>query len=79
MPKDKKGYFYFVDRIGDTFRWKSENVATSEVSEVSEVTKELDKTTETKIIYPKKKPLVVQKVLIKQLLNQVYFQKVIIR
>jgi len=30
-------------------------------SEVSEVTKELDKTTETKIIYPEKKPLVVQK------------------
>ena len=33
LKKDKQGYFYFVDRIGDTFRWKSENVATSEVSE----------------------------------------------
>ena len=33
MRKDDKGYFYFVDRIGDTFRWKGENVATSEVSE----------------------------------------------
>ena len=33
LRKDKEGYFYFVDRIGDTFRWKSENVATSEVSE----------------------------------------------
>ena len=33
MRKDKLGYFYFVDRIGDTFRWKGENVATSEVSE----------------------------------------------
>jgi fatty-acyl-CoA synthase len=32
MRKDEKGYFYFVDRIGDTFRWKGENVATSEVS-----------------------------------------------
>ena len=33
LKRDKEGYFYFVDRIGDTFRWKSENVATSEVSE----------------------------------------------
>ena len=33
MRKDDKGFFYFVDRIGDTFRWKGENVATSEVSE----------------------------------------------
>jgi fatty-acyl-CoA synthase len=33
MRQDENGYFYFVDRIGDTFRWKGENVATSEVSE----------------------------------------------
>jgi fatty-acyl-CoA synthase len=33
MRADEHGYFYFVDRIGDTFRWKGENVATSEVSE----------------------------------------------
>jgi fatty-acyl-CoA synthase len=33
MRKDASGYFYFVDRIGDTFRWKGENVSTSEVSE----------------------------------------------
>jgi len=33
MRKDDKGFFHFVDRIGDTFRWKGENVATSEVSE----------------------------------------------
>ncbi|WP_414832635.1 long-chain-acyl-CoA synthetase [Afifella sp. YEN Y35] len=33
MKKDEMGYFYFVDRIGDTFRWKGENVATSEVAE----------------------------------------------
>ncbi len=31
MRKDKDGYVYFVDRIGDTFRWKSENVSTGEV------------------------------------------------
>ena len=34
MRKDERGFFYFVDRIGDTFRWKGENVATSEVSVV---------------------------------------------
>jgi len=32
MRRDERGFFYFVDRIGDTFRWKGENVATSEVS-----------------------------------------------
>jgi fatty-acyl-CoA synthase len=31
MRVDGAGYFHFVDRIGDTFRWKGENVATSEV------------------------------------------------
>ena len=33
MRKDEKGYYYFVDRIGDTFRRKGENVAASEVEE----------------------------------------------
>jgi fatty-acyl-CoA synthase len=34
LRRDKDGYFYFVDRIGDTFRWKGENVSTNEVSDV---------------------------------------------
>jgi fatty-acyl-CoA synthase len=33
MMLDEAGYFHFVDRVGDTFRWKGENVATSEVNE----------------------------------------------
>ncbi len=34
MKRDADGYVYFIDRIGDTFRWKGENVSTNEVSEV---------------------------------------------
>ena len=32
MKHDALGYYYFMDRVGDTYRWKAENVATGEVA-----------------------------------------------
>ncbi|TPX31080.1 hypothetical protein SmJEL517_g05527 [Synchytrium microbalum] len=34
LRQDARGFFYFVDRIGDTFRWKGENCSTNEIGDL---------------------------------------------
>ena len=52
MRKDANGFFYFVDRIGDTFRWKGENVSTTEVAETINLFDGISETTVYGVVVP---------------------------
>ncbi|MEO0687717.1 MAG: long-chain-acyl-CoA synthetase, partial [Cyanobacteria bacterium J06649_11] len=49
LVMDEYHYVYFVDRIGDTFRWKSENVSTTEVENIMS---SVVKSAEDVVVYP---------------------------
>jgi acyl-CoA synthetase (AMP-forming)/AMP-acid ligase II len=41
MKRDEEGRWFFCDRIGDSYRWRSENVSTTEVAEVLSLRRDL--------------------------------------
>jgi acyl-CoA synthetase (AMP-forming)/AMP-acid ligase II len=41
LSRDSEGFFYWCDRVGDTYRWHAENVSTAEVSQTLGVCKGL--------------------------------------
>jgi fatty-acyl-CoA synthase len=52
MRFDDNDYFYFVDRIGDTYRWKGENVSTAEVAEVISTAPGVQQATVSGVVVP---------------------------
>lgn len=56
---DRLGYVYFRDRTGDTYRWKGENVSTTEVEKVfysnPEIRQYIDDVTVYGVKVPRKK------------------------
>lgn len=52
LRRDAEGFYYFVDRIGDTFRWKGENVSTAEVADVIGQSDDISEATVTGVQIP---------------------------
>lgn len=62
LVADDFGYLFFRDRTGDTFRWKGENVSTSEVEAiVSNVVNYRDSIVYGVQVRFKKKNLIIEK------------------